>query len=165
MTTQRSLEIIRQALLLEKRGKSFYSKVAEHTQHAAVRDFFSNMAVEEQTHIELLLKHYKSLKDMGSFVADSSEDPLKTASEVVNYDIIAQITGADYESAAISAAINMEERAIKVYSERAESTGDPDEKKLYHWLADWERKHLHQLLEIDRIVTERIWSDNSFWPF
>ncbi|MBU1106596.1 MAG: ferritin family protein [Candidatus Riflebacteria bacterium] len=165
MTTQRSLEIIRQALLLEKRGKSFYSKVAEHTQHTSVRDFFSNMAEEEQTHIELLLKHYRSLKESGGFVADNSEDPSKTASEVVNSDIIAQITGADYESAAISAAINMEERAISVYSERAESATNSDEKKLYGWLADWERKHLHQLLEIDRIVTERIWSDNNYWPF
>lgn len=165
MSTQRALEIIRQALLLEKRGKSFYSKVAEHTQHSAVRAFFSNMAEEEQVHIDLLLKHYKSLKDVGSFVAGVSEDPLKTAGEVINHDIIMQITGADYESAAISAAINMEERAIKVYSERAESATDAEEKKLYSWLAEWERSHLHQLLEIDRIVTERIWADNSYWPF
>lgn len=165
MTAQRSLEIVRQALLLEKRGKTFYSKVAEHTQHSAVREFFSTMAAEEQEHIDLLLKHYKSLKEAGSFVADVSEDPLKTASEVVNSEIIEQITGADYESAAISAAIHMEERAIKVYSERAESATDEEEKKLYAWLAGWERSHLHQLLEIDRIVTERIWADNNFWPF
>lgn len=165
MTAQRSLEIIRQALLLEKRGKTFYSKVAEHTQHSAVREFFSTMAAEEQEHIDLLLKHYKSLKEAGIFVADVSEDPLKTASEVVNNEIIEQITGADYESAAIAAAIHMEERAIKVYSERAESATDEEEKKLYAWLAGWERSHLHQLLEIDRIVTERIWADNNFWPF
>lgn len=165
MSIPRSLEIIRQALLLEKRGKSFYSKVAEHTQHNAVRKFFSNMAEEEQIHIDLLLKHYKSLKDDGSFVADASEDPLKAAAEIVNSDIIAQITGADYESAAILAAINMEERAVKVYSERAESATDIREKKLYSWLAGWERSHLHQLLEIDRIVTERIWNDNNYWPF
>ncbi len=165
MGIERSLEIIRQALLLEKRAKSFYGKVAEHTQHRAVRDFFSNMAEEEQIHIDLLLKHYKSLKEDGNFVADASEDPFKAAAEIVNSEIIAQITGADYESAAISAAINMEERAVKVYSERAESAVDVKEKKLYSWLANWERSHLHQLLEIDRIVTERIWNDNNYWPF
>lgn len=165
MSVQRSLEIIKQALLLEKRAKSFYSKVAEHTQHQAVREFFSNMAAEEQIHIDLLLKHYKSLKESGSFVAAASEDPLKAAAEIVNADIIAQITGADYESAAISAAINMEERAVTVYSERAESATNAEEKKLYSWLADWERSHLHQLHEIDRIVTERIWNDNNYWPF
>ncbi len=165
MTDQRSLEIIRQALLFEKRGKSFYSKVADHTEHTAVRDFFRNMADEEQTHIDLLLKHYRSLKEGGGFVADTSEDPLKTATEIMNGDIIAKISGADYESAAIAAAISMEERAVRLYSERAESSGDEEEKKLYAWLAEWEKSHLRQLLEIDRIVTERIWNDNNFWPF
>ena len=70
MSVERSLDIIKQALLLEKRGKSFYSKVAEHTQHAAVSEFFSVMAAEEQEHIDLLLKHYKSLKEAGRLIKD-----------------------------------------------------------------------------------------------
>lgn len=168
MTVERSIEIIKQALLLEKRGKSFYSRVAEQTEHESVRDFFSLMAEEEQNHINKLLKQYKSLKESGSFSADSfgeKEDILVTADKVLNDEIIKKISGADYESAAISAAISMEERAIKVYSERAESAVDGEERKLYSWLASWERSHLHQLLEIDRSITEKIWCDNNFWPF
>ena len=168
MTAERSLEIIKQALLLEKRGKSFYSKVAEHTQHAAVRDFFEAMAEEEQSHIHALLKQYKAMKERGRFEAGSFnevEDIRNTADQVLNQEVIKQIGGADYESAAISAAISMEERAVKIYSERAESAEDEEEKKLYSWLTRWERAHLHQLLEIDRIISERIWADNNFWPF
>lgn len=168
MSAERSIEILKQALLLEKRSKSFYSKVAEQTKHASVRSFFEQMAEEEQGHIHSLLKQYKSLKDGGKFEAGSfneSENPLKTIESVLTKEIISKISGADYESAAISAAISMEERAVKVYSERAESSGDPEEKKLYIWLATWERAHLHQLLEIDHIVSERIWADNNFWPF
>lgn len=168
MSAERSLEILKQALLLEKRGKSFYSKVAEHTEHASVRNFFEQMAEEEQTHIHSLLKQYKSLKDHGSFAAgtfNESEDMLKAADEVLTKEIIEKINGADYESAAIGAAISMEERSVKVYSERAESASDPEEKKLYTWLARWERSHLHQLLELDRVISERIWNDNNFWPF
>jgi rubrerythrin len=168
MNAERSLDIIKQALLLEKRGKSFYSKVAEHTQHASVREFFETMAEEEQDHIHALLKQYKAMKEKGRFEAGSfneSEDIRLAADQVLNQDIISRINGADYESAAISAAISMEERAVKVYSERAESAVDDEEKKLYTWLARWERAHLHQLLEIDRIVSERIWADNNFWPF
>lgn len=168
MTIERSLEILKEALLLEKRGKSFYSRVAEHTQHNSVREFFSLMADEEQTHIEILHNQYKSLKESGNFAAgsfNSDGDPLKTASEVIDAEIARLISGADYESAAISAAISMEEKAVKVYSERAESASDEEEKKLYKWLADWERNHLHRLLEIDKNVTEKIWLDNSFWPF
>jgi len=168
MSIERSLEILKEALLLEKRGKSFYSRVAEHTQHNSVREFFSLMAEEEQGHIEILHGQYKALKDSGKFSANSfstDSDPLKTASEVIDSEIARLISGADYESAAISAAISMEEKAIKVYSERAESASDDEERTLYRWLADWERNHLHRLLEIDRNVTEKIWLDNSFWPF
>ncbi len=168
MTVERSIEILKQALLLEKRGKSFYSRVAEHTEHESVRAFFSLMAEEEQNHIDKLLKQYKSLKESGNFAADhfhETEDMLATAAKVMDSEIVKKISGADYESAAISAAISMEERAIKIYSERAESAVDLEEKKLYAWLAAWERNHLHQLLEIDQFVTEKIWLDNSFWPF
>ncbi len=168
MTVERSLEIIKQALLLEKRGKSFYSKVAEHTQHSSVREFFQLMAEEEQNHIHALLKQYKAMKERGRFEAgsfDESIDIRQTADQVLTNEIIKLINGADYESAAISAAISMEERAVKVYSERAESATDDEEKKLYSWLTRWERAHLHQLLEIDRVISERIWNDNNFWPF
>ncbi len=168
MTAERSLEIIKQALLLEKRGKSFYCKVAEHTRHAAVREFFEGMAEEEQSHIHALLKQYKSMKERGRFEPgsfDEAEDIRDTADKVLTEEIIKQITGADYESAAVSAAISMEERAVKIYSERAESATDEEEKKLYSWLTHWERTHLHRLLEIDRVISERIWTDNNFWPF
>ncbi len=168
MSVERSLEVIKQALLLEKRGKSFYSKVAEHTQHASVREFFETMAEEEQGHIHALLKQYKAMKERGRFESgsfDESVDIRAAADQVLNQEIISKINGADYESAAISAAISMEERAVKIYSERAESAVDAEEKKLYAWLSRWERAHLHQLLEIDRIISERIWADNNFWPF
>ncbi|MEK6195467.1 MAG: rubrerythrin, partial [Deltaproteobacteria bacterium] len=70
-----------------------------------------------------------------------------------------------FESAAISAAMGMEERAITLYSGRAEEADDPEEKALYEWLAEWETEHLEYLARIDKEVTETIWHDNSFWPF
>jgi len=126
------------------------------------------MAEEEQDHIHALLKQYKAMKERGRFESgsfDESIDIRQTADQVLSNEIIKLINGADYESAAISAAISMEERAVKVYSERAESATDAEEKKLYSWLTRWERAHLHQLLEIDRVISERIWNDNNFWPF
>lgn len=168
MSIERSVEILKQALLLEKRGKSFYNRVAEQTSHNAVRDFFSMMAEEEQNHIDALLKQYKALKENGKFSAAplaDAEDPHAVAAEVINDEVAKLIDGADYESAAILAAISMEERAIKIYTQRSKSATDPEEVKLYEWLAAWERNHLQQLLEIDKAITERIWNDNNFWPF
>ena len=75
------------------------------------------------------------------------------------------MSAADYEAAAISAAMSMEENAIKLYSNRSAEADDPNEKALYQWLADWEKQHLHFLSDIDKELTEQIWNDNSFWPF
>ena len=58
-----------------------------------------------------------------------------------------------------------EESAVKLYSSRADEAKDPEEKKIYSWLANWERQHSKILLEIDKALVETIWLDNKFWPF
>ncbi|MDN5280103.1 MAG: hypothetical protein PWR01_4068 [Clostridiales bacterium] len=168
MNQSHKIEILKQALLLEKRGQAFYQKVAEHTEHHAVKKFFSLMAEEERKHIQALLKQYHFLKDSGDFGETESgffEDLTQTAEEVLTKDIVEKIANSDYESAAIAAAINMEEKAVKIYSERAAKSDDVEEKRLYDWLAKWEQKHLNELMMIDESITEKIWLDNNFWPF
>ena len=75
------------------------------------------------------------------------------------------ISAAGFEAAAISAAISMEERAIKLYSESTKIASEPEAKDFYEWLSQWERKHLSLLLDIDKALREKIWYDNQFWPF
>jgi rubrerythrin len=87
------------------------------------------------------------------------------ASTVLNRGIREKISAAGFEASAISAAIAMEQQAIKVYSEQAENASDPEEKKLYAWLTDWERQHLNRLMDIDRALLDSVWEDNHFWPF
>lgn len=54
MTEDKSLDILKQAILLEKRGKSFYQSSAEQAENQAVKDFFEAMADEETHHIKIL---------------------------------------------------------------------------------------------------------------
>jgi rubrerythrin len=75
------------------------------------------------------------------------------------------VTAASFEAAAISAAIDFETRAVEVYSNRAESATDQNEKEAYQMLADWEKGHHKWLYMINEDLKERIWYDNNFWPF
>jgi rubrerythrin len=59
----------------------------------------------------------------------------------------------------------MEKNAVRLYTDRAANTSDPEEKALYDWLSRWEQSHLRFLSEVDREITERIWHDNRFWSF
>lgn len=161
------LEILKSAILLETRGKAFYQNAADTATHEAVKVFFQTMADEEREHIQMLAEQYKAYKANNEFVAGSylSENHLAVANKVMGAEVKAKIAGAGYEAAAISAAMLMEERAIALYAGRAETTENTQEKALYTWLADWEREHLSFLADIDAELKDKIWDDNSFWPF
>ena len=166
MSTPTALEILKSALLLELRGKSFYEKAADSAEDQAVKEFFVKLAEDEISHVQILSEQYKSYKKNGTFVEMKRNSSNESVANAVLTDALKQrIAGAGFESAAISAAMGMEERAIKLYSQRAEASTDPQEKALYKWLAEWETQHLEFLAAIDKEVTEALWNDNSFWPF
>lgn len=162
-----ALNILKNAILLERRGKAFYSKIANETDSDAVKRFFGMMADEEEKHVNILSDQFKTYQKTQTFAPGEYDDKHTNniAAEILTEDMKAQISASDFEAAAISAAMAMEKNAVRLYSERAEASEDPDEKALYRWLAEWEHQHLDFLAEIDRQLTEAIWHDNSFWPF
>jgi rubrerythrin len=162
-----TIEILKQAILLEKRGQAFYSQVAGQASGKAVKQFFEMMAEEEVKHVEILSDQFKAYKENSRFTPGAINDGHSdgVAKDVLTREMKNEISAADYEAAAISAAMSMEESAIRLYSERAENAEDPNEKALYDWLAKWEMQHLGFLSEIDRELKEEIWNDATFWPF
>ena len=88
-----------------------------------------------------------------------------TVMEILSEEIKKQINAASFEAAAISAAMDFETRAVKIYSDRADSATDPNEKEMYQMLADWEKGHHYWLHKINEELKEQIWFDNNFWPF
>lgn len=167
METTKTTDILKMAILMEKRGKAFYEGVAAQTQSDAVHKIFTIMAAEEQTHIEFLSRQYLSYQHTNKFSKDDFNANANGAmSELILSDEVKrQISAASYEAAAISAAIDMETNAIKVYSDRASETTDLNEKELFLWLADWEKGHQKILNDLNEELKQSIWFDNKFWPF
>ena len=168
MESNKVTDILKQAIIMENRGKSLYAKVAELTNSDEVRKIFDIMAKEEQLHIEFLSKQFTSYKKSGKFdklalEEASGEDAI--ANMILSEKIKKDISGAGFEAAAISAAIDMETKSIEVYSQRAREATDPNEKELYEWLADWEKGHHKMLIDLNKELTEKVWYDNNFWPF
>lgn len=164
MADSKTLNILKSAILLEMRGKAFYSKVAQQCQNSTVRSFFESMAREEDTHVAQLSEQFKHYQETGSFMPPLEGVSAEVAQEVLNTELMSSIQGASYEAAAIGAAIGFEEKAVMTYQNRAKETGDENERAMYQFLADWEREHLNDLIKLDRHITESVWNDNSFWP-
>ncbi len=167
--SNQSTDILKKAILLERRGRAFYETVAEQTDNEDVKKIFDIMAEEEKLHEEFLSKQFKYVSENNSFQASDLESHGKEeesiANTVLNDDMLDKISSSGFEAAAISAAIDMETKAIEIYAKRAEEATDENEKKLFEWLADWERGHHKLLNELNKQLTEKIWNDNSFWPF
>ena len=72
MTENRSLDILKNAILLEKQGKAFYRTAASQSTHADVKAFFENMAAEEVEHVKILSDQFKTFKETGKFKASDT---------------------------------------------------------------------------------------------
>jgi rubrerythrin len=160
--------ILKQAIIMENRGKSLYEMVASQTQSEEVRNIFKTMAEEEQMHIDFLSKQFAYYQkyqafDQNQLIVAANEEAI--ANHILTDKIRNDISGAGFESAAISAAIDMENKSVEVYEQRSRESMDPNEKELYRFLAEWEKGHHTLLLELNRQLTEKIWYDNNFWPF
>ncbi|MEI6175011.1 MAG: ferritin family protein [Bacteroidota bacterium] len=167
METQKALDILKMAIIMEKRGHAFYAKVAEQTADPEIRHIFLTMADEETQHIKFLSEQYINYEKTHTFknveLPDLANEGFATL--ILSDEMKSKISSAGFEAAAISAAIDFEKRAVEVYSKQANTTTDPNEKSLYRWLSEWEDGHLKILNKMDNELKEKIWNDNQFWPF
>jgi rubrerythrin len=167
MEKNKAIEILKTAILLEKRGKAFYTAIARQTQSQAVKGIFSTLAEEEDAHVEFLSKQFSHYEKNNEFLKNELQLKIEEdgAKEILTDDLKKEISAASYEAGAISAAIEFENNAIRVYSARAEEATDENEKEMYSMLADWERTHHKLLYKMSEDLKEDIWYDNNFWPF
>ncbi len=167
METNKAIDILKMAILMEKRGYAFYAKVAENSSDPDISHIFHVMAEEETKHVKFLSDQFVHYEKEHKFahVKLSDLENEEFVNLILSEDMKKKISSAGFEAAAISAAVDFEKRAIDVYTKQAGLTSDPNEKALYQWLADWEKGHLKVLNDIDNELKEKIWNDNQFWPF
>ena len=166
MEETKTLDILKTAILLERRGKAFYKKVSQQTDNEDVKNIFEIMADEEDEHIKFLTEQYLSYAKNHAFKPLNISHPEdNTATDILTENIKNNISAASYEAAAIASAIDMENRAVAVYSKQAEEATDPEEKNFYKWLAKWEKGHHKILFELEQELVEKVWEDQNFWPF
>jgi len=165
MEENKVLDIVKGAILLEHKGKALYESVVQTTKVEAVKELFAWLVLEEEKHIGFLEKQYKRLAKGQSFDASGFEDDhAETAEMILSEEIVNNVSGAGYEAAVISAALEFEKKAVKFYSQQADTAQSDDEKEVFQWLTKWEKTHMQMLAEVDDELKEKIWFNNQFWP-
>ena len=106
MADDKTTDILKSAILMEKRGQAFYQKVAQQASAEAVKRFFETMAAEEENHIRILSEQFKAYQANKQFNDGQFDDQHEPGidSQVLSKEIKSEISAADYEAAAIAAA-------------------------------------------------------------
>ena len=167
MDKSNTLTILKNAFLIERKGKNLYEKAMDHAKDDTVKAFFKDLVDDEQEHMNILEKQFKAYMKDGKFMAGGFENDASVvdAPDILDETLKDKINAASFEATAITAAISFEEKAVKMYAQRAQEATDPEEKKMYNWLSVWEKTHLKKLMALEASLIEDVWNDNNFWPF
>jgi rubrerythrin len=159
--TEIALAVIRRAIHNEVAGQRFYNDASFYCVDPWAKDMFAGLAREEENHTQLLLAEYESLSSTGQWL-----DPDAVIASGVGVDIT-KFTFPDDEAAeelfppqwsaadaidrrgddlaALAFGIQMEQQAIALYEQEADSRADPAAQKAYGFLVDEERRHYREL--------------------
>ena len=167
MDKSNTLNILKNAFLMERQGKQLYETARDHADNDEVKSFFQSLVDDEQEHMDILKNQFKAYEKTGKFMTGSFENAgnSDTAPDILTDTIKEKINAAGFEATAITASIGFEEKAINLYAQRAQEATDPEEKKMYAWLSTWEKTHLEKLMDLQEYLMSKVWVDNNFWPF
>jgi rubrerythrin len=62
MDTNKTLDILKMAILMERRGLAFYTNVSEQTKDPEISNIFKVMAAEESIHVKFLSEQFLSFE-------------------------------------------------------------------------------------------------------
>jgi rubrerythrin len=148
MNTVNSLEVLREAMQLEKDGVRFYLRAAKACKHKRTKALFKGLANDELNHLEKLELVYDNLATNNEWLVD--EDILDTKPKLMKdleaFEEDIQIEGGWDEQKALEHGIKAEEDSIRLYqSALNEFSNERGGAAIFKWLLSFERDHLLRL--------------------
>lgn len=163
---KRMVEAVKTALMTEIKGQQLYSHAVTQTKDPSARAMFEALAKDEEEHVRLLKAQYKSLMETGRIdLADVHPGEVDHGSAPIIDDTFKKsLKRGAFEMAVVGIGCDLENKAIAFYKAEAAKTDDPDLKKVFTWLAEWEVGHLEHLMELERYMQDAYWADQGFAP-
>lgn len=159
------LTILKTALLNEAEGEHFYQLAAENTSNQDVKNAFLSLAEEEKMHGSWLREMLQSMNKgeaLDSNLLNNEINPT-VSPHIFN---LSKVSGKQniMEISVFHIGILMEKASLDYYRQAAESTSNPDARKLYDTLAQWEMHHLDELEKVYDSLSEDWFDQQGFSP-
>jgi rubrerythrin len=160
-----AIDAVKTAIMTEMQGYELYKGAAERTKDPEARRMFQLLADEEENHSRMLHEQFKSLMQSKVFVAPPTvEEGEGFETLVADPKWRKSLRFGNMELSAVSIGSNLEARAIAFYQKCAETTPDPEGRKVFEWLVLWEEDHLKWMRTLEDELKERYWADQGFSP-
>jgi rubrerythrin len=165
-SVKKALEGLRTAIETEIRGLEFFRAAADRCDDPDGKEMFLSLAREEVEHKRLLERQFSHLLEQGEFLpAEEVKGSIPIEDTPIPVDAFREsLKRSNFEMSAIGIGIMLEKSAIEHFERLAREADDEEARKMYGWLAEWERGHLDQLVEIDRSLRDAYWADQGFAP-
>ena len=160
-----AIDAVKTAILTEMQGYELYKGAAERTKDPEARKMFEMLADEEEGHSRMLQEQFKSLMENEAFAAMPEEGQGEGFETLVaDPQWRKTLKFGNMELAVISIGADLEARAVTFYKKCAETTQDPEGKKVFEWLVLWEKDHLKWMQELEQELQQGFWADQGFSP-
>jgi rubrerythrin len=168
--TNTALSALNQAIELEVKGQRFYLKAAECTTNPKGAEMFRSLADDEVIHERILRRQLDALTQGEGWVKSSLLLP--EGVDEVTADLTALIFPEgekvceetlrpdESDRDALLFALQIENESFNLYREMAQTTEDPNGKRMYEYLAQTERGHFELLmLNYEHLSTTGSWAE------
>ena len=171
--TDAAVMALNQAIELEIKGQRFYLKAAECTTNPKGAEMFRSLADDEVIHERILRRQLDALTQGEGWVPVlSTVEGLPEGVDEVTADLTALIFPEsekvceetlrpdESDRDALLFALQIENESFNLYRELAQTTDDPNGKRMYEYLANAERGHFEQLmLNYEHLSTVGSWAE------
>jgi rubrerythrin len=161
-------EALLKAIKAEHEGYGFYMMASRSSSDEKGKKIFETLAAEELDHMHFLKGQYDAIIKTGkpdSNIRLGAKHDLSGSFPIFSEAIKGRLKGAQIEMSALAIGIQLELDAMNFYKAQAQSATDPEIKKFFQTLSDWEAGHYHALLNQETALKEDYWAESGFAPF
>ena len=146
-----ALEILKQAMKMEREGRAFYLKAAQATQDKRGQEIFLTLADDEKAHLALLARQYNTLRGRKRWLdlPEVKRTPIGLDKSIFPKDREAfaeVVTGKSDDLDALRYGLDIETKSYDLYRRAALETGNSMGKAMFRFLSGEELVHFDILM-------------------
>jgi len=160
---QQALQVLSQALQLEKDGEAFYLEAAKQVKDERCQRTFRSLADDERQHQDMILRQLHAVEGDGSYVLlpDASPERIDLGERLfppAGAELKDKLQRAYDELSALQVALENEVKSFDLYRQAASESTEDAARQMYTWLAGAERTHFNMLMaNYEAIASEASW--------